>query len=604
MAILEGIEAEGYDRQYSDKELYRRMMGYFRPYRRRWLIVIGSLLAQAVLQALPPMLTAEGVERIAATQNWSSVIELAVTILIIGVAVWLFNWWKRVNEVRVVEGVVVQMRHDAFAAAVRQDMGFYDTVSSGRAVSRITSDTNEFGRIINLVAELAQNLLTAIILFIYLMRIEWRLNMIILIFAPLIVWVSLYFRQQARNTTRQSSRALAEVNHSIQEAVTGIAIAKNFRQEQKIFDEFTHVNTEAYRINLRRAFVVAMVFPTMASMLGLVTGALVYFGGLAVFAQLITLSSWYLFMATVDRFWFPIINMSSFWSQFQQGLSAAERIFALIDSEPSVRQSADLPVPPLRGEIEFRHLTFGYYPTRPVLTDFSVRIPAGHSFALVGHTGSGKSSIIKLLARFYEYQTGEILLDGLSLRDLNLPQYRQQLGIVNQVPFLFAGTVAENMRYGRPMASDEEILAMARRIGQGDWLHTLADGLQTEVGERGTLLSMGQRQLIVLTRVLLADPRIFILDEATANIDPFTEAQIQEALRLIMRDRTSIIIAHRLSTIKSADTILVLQQGRIIEQGNHSQLLAQAGHYAELYDTYFRHQSLDYINQQGWKKRS
>ncbi|MCB0155363.1 MAG: ATP-binding cassette domain-containing protein, partial [Anaerolineae bacterium] len=250
--------------------------------------------------------------------------------------------------------------------------------------------------------------------------------------------------------------------------------------------------------------------------------------------------------------------------------------------------------PPLRGEIVFDNVDFRYSAQEQVLRNFSLRIAPGESIALVGHTGAGKSSLVKLITRFYEFQAGQICVDGQDIRTFDLNHYRRQLGLVSQVPFLFSGTVADNIRYARPELSDAEIEAVARRIGQGEWLETLPDGLATDVGERGARLSMGQRQLVALTRVLAQQPAIFILDEATASVDPFTESQIQEALDLILACSTSIMIAHRLSTVRSVDRILVLQQGQIIEQGSHSQLMAQGGHYAELYDTYFRHQSPDY----------
>jgi ATP-binding cassette, subfamily B, bacterial len=412
---------------------------------------------------------------------------------------------------------------------------------------------------------------------------------------PFIVLAALGFRKLARRATRQGSRAVGEVNKAIQEAVTGIRVAKNFRQEQAIYDEFLTVNRQAYKINIWRSFVLANIFPVLNILGGIATAALVHFGGLSAAAGVISVAAWYLFVSTVDRFWFPVINLSAFWSQFQQGLAAAERVYALIDSETAVTQTDNQPVPTLRGEISFQNVCFRYSEQEQVLRGFSLDIPPGESVALVGHTGAGKSSIIKLIARFYEFQEGEIWVDGRSIRTFNLEAYRHQLGIVSQTPFLFAGTVADNIRYGRPEASDGEIEAMARRIGGGEWLETLPDGLASDVGERGSRLSMGQRQLVALTRVLVQNPRIFILDEATASVDPFTETQIQEALDLIMADRTSIIIAHRLSTVRSADRIIVLRRGQIIEAGSHAGLMAEGGHYAELYDTYFRHQSLDYI---------
>jgi ATP-binding cassette subfamily B protein len=290
-----------------------------------------------------------------------------------------------------------------------------------------------------------------------------------------------------------------------------------------------------------------------------------------------------------------VLNLSAFWAQVQSGLSAAERVFALIDAEPKVIQTDRKWVPTFRGAVCFEELTFQYAQDEDaILEDFNLTIQPGENVALVGHTGAGKSSIAKLLARFYEFQAGRILVDGMDIRSFELPSYRSQLGIVSQSPFLFSGTIAENICYACAGVNLDSIESMARRIGDGEWLESLPQGLNTEVGERGGRLSMGQRQLVSLLRVLIQRPAVFILDEATASIDPFTEWQIQQALGMILANTTSILIAHRLSTVKAANRIIVLEKGKIIEEGDHTGLLGLGGHYANLYNTYFRHQSIDY----------
>jgi ABC-type multidrug transport system fused ATPase/permease subunit len=314
----------------------------------------------------------------------------------------------------------------------------------------------------------------------------------------------------------------------------------------------------------------------------------------------VTAGAWYLFVQSIQVFWFPLTSIASFWSQLQLGLAAGERIFALIDAEPRVKQIDAQPVPALRGQIEFRAVDFRYTEQETVLSGFNLTIAAGETVALVGHTGAGKSTLGKLVARYYEFQGGQILIDGQDIRTFDLSEYRRHLGVVPQTPFLFDGTVADNIRYAQPDASDDEVAEVARRVGGGDWLDVLPEGLQTPVGEQGRGLSLGQRQLVALARVLLQNPSIIILDEATASVDPLTEAQIQEGLDIVMENRTSIVIAHRLSTIRYVDRIIVLHKGQIVEEGSHDGLMAQGGQYAHLYNTYFRHQSPDYRPGEGF----
>ena len=597
MGFFAGLNEETYDRQYSDRQLFQRMWSYFKPQSRVILVVTGMLLVLAVTGAALPIMVSRGVDYLAENAQESLAYWLFGIILLTGMLNWVANWIRRRLVQRAVGDVVLALRTEAFQAAAGHDLSFYDRISSGRVVSRITSDTTEFGNVVVLVTDLLSQLVQSIILAVVLVQTEWRLALLLFAFLPFVFLLALGFRRLARVVTRRGMQAMANVNAAIKETISGIAVAKNFRQEASVYEEFDGSNQQSYHVNIRRGFVLALVFPVLNALAGVGTAILVYTGGQQAALGVVSAGAWYLFIVSLDRFWFPILNLSAFWAQIQSGLSSAERVFALIDAESAVKQIGQESVSRLEGHIQFQKVWFRYSEKEQVLNDFSVDIQAGENLAFVGHTGAGKSSVAKLIARFYEFQEGKILVDGKDIRSFDLTSYRRQLGIVSQVPFLFSGTILENIRYAKPDAPIAEIMHLVKQVGDGEWIETLPNGFQTMVGERGGRLSMGQRQLVALMRVLVQKPAIFILDEATASIDPFTEWQIQQALGLILRHSTSILIAHRLFTVMAADRILVLEKGRIIEQGNHAGLLASKGHYAELYNTYFRHQSLKYIDE-------
>jgi len=406
--ILDGLDTEAYDRNYTDRELLSRIISYFRPHTRQMILVAVMITLNSAAGTGSPILISKAIDMMAENPSIEALLLLAGGVLLLGATAWIFNYIRQLFSARVVGNVVLQLREDVFNATVGHDLSFFDEHPSGKIVSRVTSDTQDFSAVATLVMDLLSQVLLVVILSTWLFTINLWLTLLLLGMAPIAATVALSFRRVARTATQRARRVTAKINAQIQESVSGIMIAKSFRQEHAVYASFDANNQQAYQVGLRRGLTFMTIFPVMGLASGLGVATLIYAGGLATRGGIVSPGNWYLFMQAVGFFWWPLMNIASFWSQFQDGLSAAERVFALIDADPKVVQAATEPVEKLDGRIEFRQLMLTYTGEEIVLPDFTLEIRPKETLALVGHTGAGKSSLARLIARFYEFQGGEL----------------------------------------------------------------------------------------------------------------------------------------------------------------------------------------------------
>jgi ATP-binding cassette subfamily B multidrug efflux pump len=570
-----------------DPNVTRRLIRFANPYRWPLLLSLLLMLISSTMTVLLPVFIKQAIDD-GLRGNSLSALRTAVILALLAIGFQWLTTYARVNIMaRVGKSIIVDLRASLFEHLQKLSLGFFSHYSVGRIIVRVINDVGVLRDFITwAVLAIARDLFTLVGILIAMLSMNLRLSLITYLTIPLMVGVTLVFKKYARENYRKVRAAISWVNSVLAENINGVRVVQAFSRQEVNYAHFSNeVNQNNLDTNLRAVRIVA-AYPSAIDFLSSIAMALViWLGGAAALGKGITPGVLVAFILYVERFFDPIRDLSNRYDAFQSSMAAGERIFAMLDTPVEVQ---DMPsaveIPIIRGDVVFDHVNFHYSDDpAPVLTDINLHIQPGQTVALVGETGAGKSTLVKLIARFHDPIEGSIRIDGLDLREVTQYSLRRQMGIVLQDPFLFNGTVEENIRFGRLEATRAEIEAAAQAVGAHEFILKLRQGYETPVEEGGVMLSVGQRQLISFARALLADPRILILDEATSSVDTHTERIIQTALARLLKGRTAFVIAHRLSTVVNADRIVVIQDGRIVEQGTHTGLLALGGVYWELY---------------------
>jgi len=612
-----GLEDKYAERKMPAREIFSRLLRYLTPYK-KWIatIIFAVIVTSITGIASPYILGREIISRYILRGDLYGLQTIILIFIGIQIANWAANTIRMYGLGKIGQSLLLKMRAELFSHLQELSFSFFDHSDSGDLISRVTNDTDAIGEAFTSgLVQVASDILSLFMIVIVMFSINIQLSLASMIVVPLIVAVAFLFNSKFRAAYRMQRTRISNVTSKLQESISGIREIQSFTREKDTVRDFRSANLENFQANLQATKIWGSFFPTIQLIQALGSGIVILYGGWLAFNGMLgpiedAIGTLITFVMYVGMFFGPIFDLTNFYNTIQSSLAAAERIFEILDVEPEIKESEDaVEMPPIKGKIEFRNVIFGYNPDHPVLHNISFYIKPKETIALVGPTGAGKSTIIKLLCRFYDPQSGQILIDGYDLKKVRLKSLRRQMGIVLQETILFSGTIMDNIRYGKINATDEEVIAAAKIVGAHEFIEKMPDGYKTKIGERGAGLSVGQKQLISFARALLRNPAILILDEATSSIDPYTDLLIRRAMRVLLKDRTSIIIAHRLSTVRDADRILVIDNGRIVEEGNHKELMKKGGLYSHLYEMQFKEPekeplTISTIGKEGLAKRS
>jgi ABC-type multidrug transport system fused ATPase/permease subunit len=584
-----GIDDEDFGRAF-DWGLTRRMWPYVQPYRARFLTSLVLMLIYTLTNIANPYFVTFAIDHVIIPRHLVELTYLAIGYVIMNVISWWAQYGQTYFMTWVGQWALYHVAADMFWHLQQLSLSFFDRNETGRVMSRVQNDVSVLQQLLSSgVISILASSLTLIGVVAVLLGLNWRLALLVFLTIPLMGAFLIVWQRYAITSFRKTRSAISAVNASLQENVSGVRVIQSLTREGVNLGRFGGLNQQNLDANLEASRVTAIIQPVIEVIAAVATAVVIVVGGKFVLDGTMTVGALVGFTLYIQRFFDPVRQITQQFTQLQRSTVAAERIFEILDTEPQVRDAPGAEaLPPISGRVSFDNVSFAYTPDVPVLDHFDLDVQPGETIALVGHTGAGKSTIISLLARFYDVTDGAIRIDGHDIRAVTMESLRSQLGMVLQEPFLFTGSVRDNIRYGRPEATDEEVVAAAQVVGAHELIERLENGYETLLRERGVNLSVGERQLISFARAIVAEPRILILDEATANIDTFTEQIVQRGIQRLLDGRTSFVIAHRLATIKNASRIVVMRQGRIVEIGTHDQLIDRHGLYYNLYSMGFR----------------